>query len=42
MGRHNGLEITGRMKLRKLILIDFGLKLHPVQQEIIDYNNTLR
>ena len=20
---------------------DFGLKLHPVQQEIIDYNNTL-
>ena len=36
MGRN--LEITE--KLQKYIN-DFGLKLHPVQQEIIDYNNTL-
>ena len=33
------LEITN--KLQNYIK-DFGLKLHPVQQEIIDYNNTLR
>ena len=32
------LEIT--KKLQNYI-DDFGLKLHPVQQEIIDYNNTL-
>ena len=32
------LEIT--KKLQNYIN-DFGLKLHPVQQEIIDYNNTL-
>ena len=32
------LEITN--KLQNYIK-DFGLKLHPVQQEIIDYNNTL-
>ena len=36
MGRN--LEITE--KLQKYIN-DFGLKLHPVQQEIIDYNDTL-
>ena len=32
------LEITEKLKN---YINDFGLKLHPVQQEIIDYNNTL-
>ena len=32
------LEITKKLKN---YIDDFGLKLHPVQQEIIDYNNTL-
>ena len=31
------LEITEKLKN---YINDFGLKLHPVQQEIIDYNNT--
>ena len=32
------LEITEKLQN---YINDFGLKLHPVQQEIIDYNNTL-
>ena len=32
------LEITNKLQN---YINDFGLKLHPVQQEIIDYNNTL-
>ena len=32
------LEITNKLQS---YINDFGLKLHPVQQEIIDYNNTL-
>jgi caffeoyl-CoA O-methyltransferase len=32
------LEITEKLQN---YIDDFGLKLHPVQQEIIDYNNTL-
>ena len=33
------LEITEKLQN---YINDFGLKLNPVQQEIIDYNNTLR
>ena len=32
------LEITNKLQN---YINNFGLKLHPVQQEIIDYNNTL-
>ena len=32
------LEITNKLQN---YINDFGLKLHPVQQEIIDYNNRL-
>ena len=32
------LEITNKLQN---YINDFGLKIHPVQQEIIDYNNTL-
>ena len=31
------LEITKKLQS---YINDFGLRLHPVQQEIIDYNNT--
>ena len=34
----NNLEITGSLQN---YIDNFSLKLHPVQQEIIDYNNTL-
>ena len=37
-----GANLEDNRKITKLYLDDFGLNINPVQQEIIDYNNTLR